>query len=103
MPNVLGHQSAMEQHVDAGQSGGQREHGERRAVAGELDGEARCRRSDERGDRAAEREGGKVFRALRFRAQGADQIVDRDVEVDVPEAEKRRAQEERRQAAADER
>src|SRR5207302_39589 len=86
-----------------GQSGGQREHGERRAVAGELDGEARCRRSDERGDRAAEREGGKVFRPLDIAAKRTDEVVDRHVEVDVPETEERRTYEEGGQSTEDDR
>ena len=99
MPHVPGYQPAMQQHVETGQSRRHREHGEGGAIAGELDGEARRRGPDESGDRGAKREGGEVPGALGWCAERADQVVDRDVEIDVAEAEERRAEKQRGQPA----
>jgi hypothetical protein len=85
------------------QQGNASEQGEGGVEARELDAEAGERRPDESGERAAEGERGEIARARGGVAERADQVVHRDVEEDMPQADQRRRREEQRQAAAGER
>ena len=90
-----GMSAAVNHGVKRRQDGDAGEQGESRAVAGELDREAGGRGSDESGDRDAERERGEVARALGLRAERADQVVRGHVKENMPQADCRRAEEQR--------
>src|ERR1700682_5308780 len=68
-----------------------------------VDGESRERRTEERRDRGAEAEGREVARAGMAVAVRADEVVDRDVEEDVTQADQRGAEDEADEARDGER